>query len=160
MSGLKINYHKSNIYGIGVPDGIVTNFASKLNCMKISLPFTYLSLPLGANPRRKSTWATIIEKCQRRLASWKRRFISFGGRLTLIRSVLSSLPVYYMSLFKLLEGVARAIDRIQAFFLWGGSNLKRKIRLVKWEEVTKSKKQGGIRVRKVRDVNDCLLAKW
>lgn len=65
-----------------------------------------------------------------------------------------------MSLFKLPEGVARVIDRIQASFLWGGSNLKRKIHLVKWEEVTKSKKQGGLGVRKVRDLNDCLLAKW
>lgn len=97
MSGLKINYHKSNICGMGVPDELVTNFASRLNCMKISLPFTYLGLLLGANPRRKSIRATIIEKCQRRLASWKKRFLSFGGRLTLIKSVLSSLPVYYVS---------------------------------------------------------------
>ena len=58
------------------------------------------------------------------------------------------------------EGVAKVIDRVLATFLWGGSNLGRKIHLEKWEEVTKSKAHGGLGVKRLRDVNDCLLSKW
>lgn len=56
--------------------------------------------------------------------------------------------------------VVKVVERLQASFLWGGSDLKKKIHLVKWAEVFKSKDQGGLGVRKIREVNDYLLAKW
>ncbi|KHN24682.1 hypothetical protein glysoja_029751, partial [Glycine soja] len=64
------------------------------------LPFVYLGIPIGANPRRARVWEPIIQKCERRLARWKQRFISFGGRVTLIQSVLTSIPIYYFSFFR------------------------------------------------------------
>ncbi|CAL5416024.1 unnamed protein product [Camellia sinensis] len=88
MSGLKINFHKSSACGFGVPEDLVDGFASGLNCSNQKLPFTYLGLPLGVNPRKKSTWEPVIAKFRMRLASWKRKFLSFGGRLTLIREDL------------------------------------------------------------------------
>ncbi|KAL7242941.1 hypothetical protein ACSBR1_015362 [Camellia fascicularis] len=120
----------------------------------------YLGLPLGASPRLKKTWKPVIEKCRVRLASWRRRFLSFGGRLTLIKSMLSSLPIYYLSIFKLPVSVAKVIERIQANFLWGGSELKRKAHLVSWLEATRSKENGGLGIGRIKVVNDCLLAKW
>lgn len=134
--------------------------AYRLNCKKQKLPIIYLGLPLGANPRLKKTWRPVIEKMKARLASWKRKLLSFGGRLTLIKSSLSNLPVYYLSLFKLPQSVAKEFESIQVAFLWGGSDLKRKIHLVKWDEVTKRKDKGGLGIRSVKDKNDCLLAKW
>ena len=74
--------------------------------------------------------------------------------------MLSSLPVYYLSLFKIPEGIAKEIEKLQASFLWGGAELKRKVHLVRWDEVTKSTKQGGLSVRRIRDMNVCLLMKW
>lgn len=55
MSELKINYHKSDVCGVGVSDDVLDGFASLLNYRVKSLPFTYLGLPLGANPRKKAT---------------------------------------------------------------------------------------------------------
>ncbi|CAL5372109.1 unnamed protein product [Camellia sinensis] len=86
--------------------------------------------------------------------------MSFAGRLTLIKSGLSNLPVYFLSIFKLPIGVAKTIDRIQSNFLWGGSEVQRKIHLVQWKEVCKSKAQGGLGVRSLSDVNICLMLKW
>ncbi|CAL5397362.1 unnamed protein product [Camellia sinensis] len=86
--------------------------------------------------------------------------LSFAGRLTLIKSTLSSLPVYFLSLLKMPEGVARDIEKIEANFLWGGNAIKRKVHLVKWVEVTRSTDQGGLGIRRIRDVNACLLLKW
>lgn len=86
--------------------------------------------------------------------------LSFAGRLTLVNSVLSCLPVYYLSLFRMLECIAKEFERIKAAFLLRGSDLKRKVHLVKWEEVTTSIGQGGLGIRKIRVVNSCLLFKW
>lgn len=160
VSSLKINFHKSMVCGIGVEEGLTKEFAKKINCLSQKSPLTYLGLPLGANPRSNSTWKPVVEKYKKKLASWKRRYLSFASRLTLIKSVLSNLPVYFLSIFKMPVGVAKTIDRIQSNFLWGGSEIKRKIHLVKWQEVCQSAAQGGLGVRRLSDVNVCLMLKW
>ncbi|KAF5931642.1 hypothetical protein HYC85_027813 [Camellia sinensis] len=117
-------------------------------------------LPLGANPRRKSTWDPVVAKFQKKLSSWKRRLLSFAGRLTLIKSALSNLPLYFLSIFKMPKGIVKAISKIQANFLWGSSAASRKVHMVKWREVTKGKNQGGLGIRDLGVVNECLLLKW
>jgi len=117
LSGLKSNYHKSVISGIGVDEGMLHNFASRLNCLHHKLPLKYLGMPLEENPGRKNTWKPVLEKLKLKLASWKKRLLSFVGRLTLIKSVMSSLPTYYLSLFKVPVGVAKEIEKLQSFFL-------------------------------------------
>lgn len=117
-------------------------------------------MPLGMNPRLTATWKPIMEKIKKRLAPWKRRYISFGGRVTLIKSVLNSLPIYYMSLFKVPSGVVKEIEMTQANFLWGGAELKRKLHMVSWANITQDKKQGGLGIRSVKEMNESLLLKW
>ncbi|CAL5404505.1 unnamed protein product [Camellia sinensis] len=160
LSGLRINYHKSVVCGVGVSDSLLLSFAHLLNCKVHSLPLKFLGLPLGANPGKKSTWKPVIDKIRSKLSGWKRKLLSFAGRLTLIKSTLSSLPVYFLSLFKMPEGVAKEFEKIEAAFLWGSNDLKRKVHLVKWGKVTKSLNQGGLGIRRIRDMNACLLLKW
>ncbi|XP_028102778.1 uncharacterized protein LOC114302018 [Camellia sinensis] len=120
---------ESVVYGVGVDEETLASFADTLNCKVHGLPLKFLGLPLGANPGRKSTWKPVLDKVRSRLAGWKRRLISFAGRLTLIKFVLYSLPNYYLSMFKMPSGVAREIERLEASFLWGGNDLKRKAHL-------------------------------
>ncbi|GMP91325.1 hypothetical protein CsSME_00042073 [Camellia sinensis var. sinensis] len=120
MSGLRINYHKSQVCGVGVADESLATFVSILNCKIKKLPMQYLGLPLGADPNRKQTWKPVLDKIRSRLASWKRKLLSYAGRLTLIKSIIALLLVYYLSLFRLPQGVAKVIERLQASFLWGG----------------------------------------
>lgn len=160
ISGLRINYHKILVCGVGVQEDIIVSFADTLNCRTKSLSFLYLGLPLGANPNRKATWKPVLDKLKSRLAGWKRRLLSFASRLTLIKAVTSSLPIYYLSLFKMPEGVATEFGKLQARFLWGGSELKKKLHIVKWEEISKSVEQGRLGIKRVREVNDSLLIKW
>jgi hypothetical protein len=70
-----------------------------LGCRVGSLPMTYLGMPLGASYKSVSTWEGVVEKMERKLAGWKRMYLSKGGRLTLIKSTLSNLPTYLLSLF-------------------------------------------------------------
>ena len=116
-----------------VPVGTADNageLASVLGCRTASLPLKYLGLPLGASFKAKSIWDYVVEKIDRRLAIWKRLYLSKGGRITLIRSTLSNLPTYFMSLFPILALVAAHIEKIQHAFLWGGISEDFKYHLV------------------------------
>lgn len=79
ISGLKINFAKSCFGAFGEFDLWKQHAANYLNCRLLVLPFTYLGIPIGANPRRCRMWDSIIHKCERKLAKWKQRHISFGG---------------------------------------------------------------------------------
>ena len=53
--------------------------------------------------------------------------------------------------------MADRIERIQRNFLWSGTKEKNKLSLVNWEEVCKPKEKGGLRVRRLHDLNKALL---
>ncbi|GKC79253.1 hypothetical protein Tco_1130027 [Tanacetum coccineum] len=100
VSRLRINYNKSRLYGIGVNNSELEDMVRWMGCDIGEFPFTYLGLPIGENMRRVNAWKPVIEKFKNRLAEWKAKMMSFGGRLTLVNSVLGSLPLYYFSMFR------------------------------------------------------------
>ena len=97
-SGLKINYGKSSFGVLGQSKQWKLQAASYLNCRIMSLPFSYLGIPIGANPRRCGLWDPILRKSETKLSRWKQRHLSFGGRVTLIKATLTSIPIF-LSLF-------------------------------------------------------------
>ncbi|RVW77015.1 putative ribonuclease H protein [Vitis vinifera] len=115
---------------------------------------------LGAPNRASSVWDGVEEKMRRKLALWKRHFLSKGGRITLIKSTLASIPLYQMSLFRMPKSVARRLEKLQRNFLWGGANGGNKAHLIKWEVVCTDKKKGGLGLRKLIWLNKALLGKW
>jgi hypothetical protein len=89
-----------------------------LSCKVGVIPFVYLGLPIGGNARRLSFWEPIINRIRSRLSGWKSKHLSLGGRLVLLKYVLSSLPVYALSFFKAPSGIVSSIDSIlRRFFL-------------------------------------------
>ena len=159
FSGLKINLNKSEIIPLGRVDN-VESLAVELGCRVGVLPTMYLGLPLGAPQRALGVWDSVEERFRKRLSSWKRQYISKGGRLTLIRSTLSSLPIYFLSLFRMPKRVCARLEKIQRDFLWGGGNLDRKPHLVNWKTVCLAKSRGGLGVRGLSVMNQALLCKW
>jgi len=122
MADLKINFPKSSIGGIGVDDTLLYTYAHFLNCFYMDFPFVYLSVPIGANPRRESVWSKVLEKCRKKLSVWRQKTLSLGGRVTFINLVFSSIPLFFLSFLKIFVGVAKKIISSYAkeFFVgWG-----------------------------------------
>ena len=116
ITSLKVNVGKSEIVPVG-DVGDLNGLACILCCKVGTLPMRYLGMPLGAHYKDSSIWNPIIEKMEKRLAGWKRLYLSKGGRLILLKSTLSSLPTYFLSLFTIPQAVAGRIERIQRNFL-------------------------------------------
>ena len=154
MTGLKVNTLKSKMVPIGeVPN--VHVLVEILSCRIGSLSMTYLGMPLGASHKSPTIWNSIFEKIERKLAGWKKMYLSKGGRLMLLKSTLSSLPTYFLSLFTIPTHVANKIERLQRDFLWGDS----RNHLVGWDKVCAPLENGGLGVRKIT-TNKALLGKW
>ena len=159
LLGLRINLVKFVIILIGnVESG--DQLATELGCRLGSLLSDYLGLPLGSKFNSSTVWDKVEERFGKHLAIWKRQHISKGGRLTLIKSTLSNMPTYFLSLFRIPMGVSLRLEKIQRDFLWGGGNLDKKIHLVKWKTVSFRKENGGLGLRSLFTFNRALLGKW
>ena len=112
VSGLKVNLGKSELVAVGAVHNMDL-LVAVLGCKQGSLAMKYLGLPLGAKFKDKSIWNPILEKMERKLASWKKLYLSKEGRVTLIKSTLSNLPTYFLSLFPIPALVANRIARLQ-----------------------------------------------
>ena len=131
-----------------------------LRCSVVHLPIRYLGIPLGANPKKVSTWKPVLEKIENRLALWKAKLLSRAGRLVLIKSVLNNLPLYYLSIFKMLKIVAHIIIKMQRKFFCSIDERQKRIPLVDWSTIQKSKELGGLGVGDLVIKNAALLFKW
>ena len=110
---------------------------------------------------RCSTWKPVVKKIEDRLASWKAKLLSRAGRLTLIKSVLNSLPVYFMSMFKMPKAIVMKIVKLQRRFFWGGRNDANKgYPSVKWADIQLPREMGGLGVGNIMHRNLVLLFKW
>jgi len=126
-SGLKINFAKNQFGAICKFDQWRRVAVEFLNCSMQSMPFSYLDILIGTNPRHSAIWDPVIRKCEEKLARWKQKHVSFGGRVTLINSVLTTLPIYFLSFFKIPNKVIDKLINIQRRFLWGGGLEQKKI---------------------------------
>lgn len=149
---------KSELVLVGVvPD--MDLLVDILGCKQASFPMKYLGLPLDEKFKDSSIWNPIIE-VERKLSSWKRLYLSKGGKVTLIKSTLSNLPIYFVSLFPILVDVANCLEQLQRNFIWNGMEDDLKIHLVNLSMVCSPIQFGGLGIRNLRCFNEFLLGKW
>jgi hypothetical protein len=155
--GLRVNLGKFEIIAIGGAEDI-EELANILGCSIVVLPIKYLGLPLGASYMDKAMWTGVIVQLECRLPEWIRLYLSKGGRL--IKSTLSSIPTYFLSLFHVPMSVANRIEKVQRDFLWGGMGGEPKMHLVNWNQVCHPIQEGSLGIRVVHKFNQALLGKW
>ena len=100
-SGLSISIEKSTLYMAGVAveeqSRILMNFPFAVG----SLPVRYLGLPLMTQGMRKQDYLPLLEKIRNKIGTWTSRYLSYGGRLQLIKAVLMSIVSFWASVFRL-----------------------------------------------------------
>lgn len=132
-----------------------------IGCNETNFPIQYLGMPLTLKRPTKQLFLPLIEKVERRLAGWQSKLLSRGGRLVLVQSVLSTIPIYFMICFKLPKWVLNRIDKGRRLFLWGrSSRLGRGISLCNWGTVCLPKKWGGLGLSDLYLRNISLLLRW
>jgi hypothetical protein len=160
LSGLKINFLKSEVIVMGAEQDEQARVANALNCRVGSFPLTYLGFPISDRKLTIADMANLVNVVGRRVEPWQGRFMSSAARLILTNSSLSSLPIYSMGLFLLSEGTHAGFDSHLARFFWEGTGEKRKFHWVKWPDVCRPKDQGGLGVLNSRFLNIALMTKW
>ena len=114
----------------------------------------YLRMLILQKRINKDTFGEVLEKVASRLSGWKTQTLSLAGRVTLTKAVLSSIPVHTMSTICLPVSTLKKLDSLSRSFVWGGGQ-----HLVAWGKICKSKTEGGLGIRKSRDINKALIAK-
>jgi len=102
----------------------------------------------------------VVDKVIKRIAGWKGRLLSYGGRLTLLNSYLASIPIYLMSIIKFPKWDIKLINSQMSHFFWDNTEEKHKYHLANWHLVSHKKEFGGLGVPDLRNLNMCLLASW
>lgn len=78
----------------------------------------------------------------------------------MIKSIISNLPTYFLSIFPLPTGVDNYIRGISEIYLCGGVDEKFKFYLVSWSKVCSPIPKGELRIRNLLLFNRALLGKW
>jgi len=119
VSGLKVNFNKSLLTSVNVSNSWLHEAALVLHCSVGTFPFVCLGLPIGGDPQKLDFWKPIMNSIISRLSSWKSKFLLFSGRLILLKSVLSSLPVDFLSFFKAPAGIISSMESLFEKKNWG-----------------------------------------
>ncbi|CAN1163134.1 Putative ribonuclease H protein At1g65750 [Linum perenne] len=159
-SGQRVSKEKSRIY---FSKNVSSNLQREISGI-LGMPTTtnlgrYLGVPIIHGRALNAHYKFLLENLDSKLAGWKRETLSLAGRVTLAVSVLNAMPSYAMQTAVLSDAICDKIDQRIRSFVWGAEAGKRKLHLVKWEEVCKPKEMGGLGLRSAKALNQAYLLK-
>lgn len=120
LPGLKVSYSKSEIYFSGVSPSLQQQLAELLGLRIGKLHVRYLGVSLITGKLKSAHCQALIEKITSRISSWTSRFLSFVGRLRLIKSVLFSMSNFWCAMFILPSKVIKKVEQLCSSFFWKG----------------------------------------
>jgi hypothetical protein len=125
-------------------------FLSNRNIALSSFPCKYLGHPLHFKKSTRSMLQPLVQKVGNRLPGWKRCLLSYPGRETLIKTVLSAMPTFFLTIFKMRKWAISRIDKYRRGLLWkgkDGENVSGVHCSVNWQTCTGPRKWGGLGIK-------------
>jgi hypothetical protein len=105
----------------------------------------------------------LIQKIGNKLPGWKRNLLAYPGREFLVKTVLSAMPTFFMTVFKMLKWAYYRIDRFRRSFLWRGGNpdmVNGCHCLVNWQTCVRPRKWGGLGIKDLDKFDRALRLMW
>ncbi|VFQ80611.1 unnamed protein product [Cuscuta campestris] len=158
-TGLHLNLTKSQIISPKPSSNHAKRQKDCLGMKLASLPVTYLGTPIYKGINRVKYCQDLLSKIDNKLSSWKMHTLSQAGRLTLIKHVLSTLPLHTMSSSKLPEGVLTMIERKLCHFFWGKTDDHTKHAWISWKKICTPTTEGGLGIPNLHTLQQSLGCK-
>jgi hypothetical protein len=95
-SGLVTNVSKCSMTPIHCEEQDMVAAQEFFPCTEVAFPFKYLGLPLSVKKLPKNIFLELIDKIADKLTGWKSALIHTAGRLTLVKSVLTAIPIHHL----------------------------------------------------------------
>lgn len=152
-SGMKINPEKSACFFGNVSDGVAREILNFTGFSRAIFPVTYLGLPLITTKLRGSDCVPLVQKICRKFELWTCRFLSYAGRLQLIKVVLFGIQSYWTLHLFLPVRIIKEIQSLCAKFLWGSSHTSSAAHKVSWKDCCLPKNEGGLGIRDMGEWN-------
>jgi hypothetical protein len=159
VSGMRINFNKSDFIPINLSSEQCHEIAHILNCPIGHFPFRYLGVPIHFDRLKREDLQTVIDTLIR-VAGWRGRLLAYSSRLVLIKTCLASIPIYLLSFIKFPKWAIKLIESQMAHSLWNNTSECHRHHLASWQHVTMKKEFGGLGVPSLRELNVCLLGSW
>ena len=119
----------------------------------------YLGVPLHHKRTLKLMYKDIVNRIHKKITSWGTKTLALTRRITLSKSVLTSIPLYSMQTTMLPTSICLEVDKLIKNFLWGNKLGIKKTHLVAWDKICADKKDGGIGLKKMMWSNEAFLMK-
>ncbi|KAI0494214.1 hypothetical protein KFK09_024345 [Dendrobium nobile] len=116
-----------------------------------SLPFKYLGAPIFRGLKKSHLFDEIIKKIQGKISSWEYHFLSYGGRLSILKSTLNSMAFHLLQVIKPNISTFRRLERILNKFFWGS---RENIHRMHWSTLIKlcgPLNEGGLGCKNIED---------
>ncbi|WOL09136.1 hypothetical protein Cni_G17889 [Canna indica] len=160
MTNQKINSHKSEVFFPSCcPDKIKTEVCKSLGIREGSFPMKYLGSNVNPGKVPTNLQYQMVDKAICKVDSWASKTISQAGKVTLLNSVMNSIPIHTLSTTWINEKVIEKYKSVSKKFMWQTSVKKKAFHLLSWDKVTANKASGGLGVRDLSLFRFSLLAK-
>ncbi|KAJ4779287.1 reverse transcriptase [Rhynchospora pubera] len=160
VSGLVVNPNKSKLWFTkATANEKQAQVQHSLQATQAEPGEKYLGMCLSGRQSAKRTGQMLLDRMWSKLAGWKCSMLSHAGRLVLLKSVLTSLPVYYMTTVKLPKGVIDQMMSLMAKFFWGKTDKVRYLSFISWKKICSKVEDGGLGVKDLHKFGDALFMK-
>jgi len=155
-----VNLHKTEAsFSRNVPNEDKHMICNMMGVKVVEAQSRYLGFAIPFKRSKKVVFSFVMDRIWKKVKGWKERFLTNARNETLIKAVAQAIPNYILSCYKMFVGCCRDIDMILARFWWGSNDEKRKMHLISWDKLSKSKNKGGMGFRGMGEFNNSLLGK-
>ena len=153
VSDQKVNKEKS--YFMVTPktsNGIIDNIKRITGFSMKNSPINYLGCPLYIGGQRIIYFSEVVDKVIKKISGWQSKILNFGGKITLIKHVLQSIPIHTLAAISPPKTTINHIKKLMADFFWGIDKEGKKYHWASWDTMAYPTNEGGIGVRLLDDI--------